>query len=182
MMDNHQKEALMIKKAIGIICSALFLLILSAGAMATVNVSIGVNVPPPPPPLYVSAPPDMYVIPGTYAYFPPAVDVDIVFFGGYWYRPYQGYWYRSSSYNGKWVYIENDRLPRHIRTLPPDWRRVPPGHRHIPYGQMKKHWRTWERDKHWDKHQWKHEAREDHGGSKGHHKKNHGHKHNKHND
>ena len=173
----------MAKKTLLIISSLLFLLILAAGALASVNVNIGVNIPPPPPPLQIAAPPDMYVIPGTYAYFPPAVDVDIVFYGGYWYRPYQGYWYRSSGYNGKWVYIREDHLPPHIRTLPPDWRRVPPGHQHIPYGQMKKYWRGWERDKYWDKHGWKHEDRAYHKAPDNHHGKgNHGHKNNKHHD
>ena len=112
--------------------------------------------------LLLPAPPDVFVIPGTYAYFPPAVDIDIIFYGGYWYRPHRGYWYRSSSYNGKWAYVEIERLPRGIRTLPPDWRSVPPGHRHIPYGHMKKSWRTWERDKYWEKHEWKHEEKERH--------------------
>ena len=152
----------MSRKASVIVCSTLFLLIFTGIAAATINLNIGVNVPPPPPPLFLPAPPDVFVIPGTYAYFPPAVDVDIIFYGGYWYRPHQGFWYRSSSYNGKWAYVENERLPKGIRTLPPDWRRVPPGHRHIPYGQMKKSWRTWERDKYWEKHEWKHEEKERH--------------------
>jgi hypothetical protein len=48
-------------------------------ATAGVNINIGINVPPPPP---------MFVIPRTYVYFPPNVDVDIFFYHGYWYRPY----------------------------------------------------------------------------------------------
>ena len=152
----------MTKKTHIILCIGLILLAMPGSSMATVNINVDVNVPPPPPPLLLPAPPDVFVIPGTYAYFPPAVDIDIIFYGGYWYRPHRGYWYRSSSYNGKWAYVEIERLPRGIRTLPPDWRSVPPGHRHIPYGHMKKSWRTWERDKYWEKHEWKHEEKERH--------------------
>ena len=150
------------KKTLGILCSSVILCIMIGSSSAGVNVNIGINVPPPPPPLLLPAPPDVFVIPGTYAYYPPAVDVDIVFYGGYWYRPYQGYWYRSTSYNGRWVYVDKDRLPRHIHDLPPNWRKAPPGHQHIPYGQMKKNWKTWEKDKYWEKHQWKHEEKGQH--------------------
>ena len=120
----------MLKKILIILGSSFFLFIIFGSSFATVNVNIEMNVPPPPPPLLLPAPPDVFVIPGTYAYFPPGLDVDIVFYGGYWYR--------STSYNGKWVYIEEKRLPRHIHNLPLNWRKVPPGHQHIPYGQMKK--------------------------------------------
>ena len=67
---------------------------------ATAGVNIGINVLPPPP-LAIPAPPPMFVIPRTYIYFAPEVDVDILFYHGYWYRPYQGHWYRSGTYNGK---------------------------------------------------------------------------------
>lgn len=55
---------------------------------------------PPLPPLVVPVPPPVFLIPGTYAYFAPDVDVDLIFFGGFWYRPYGGRWYRASYYNG----------------------------------------------------------------------------------
>ncbi len=148
------------KKIVFILCTVIVLAGLSAVSRAGVHLDIGVSLPPPPPPLFLPAPPDVYVIPGTYAYFPPAVDVDIIFYSGYWYRPYQGYWYRSASYNGKWTYIDKRRLPRALGSLRADWRNVPPGHRFIPYGKMKQNWRSWEREKYWDKHHWKHEEKE----------------------
>jgi hypothetical protein len=123
----------------------------SSGAIAEVNINVGINVPPPPP-LVIHAPPPVFVIPGTYVYFAPEVDVDIFFYHGYWYRPYRGYWYRSGSYNGKWVYIAPKKVPPPLLNLPPDFRHVPPGHQHIPYGQLKKNWRTWEKEKYWEKH------------------------------
>lgn len=112
------------------------------GGTAEVNVNVGINVPPPPP-LVIPAPPPMFVIPRTYIYFAPKVDVDIFFYQGYWYRPHGGHWYRSVVYNGKWGYIAPERVPRVLINLPPDFRRVPPGHRHIPYGEVKKNWKTW---------------------------------------
>jgi hypothetical protein len=145
---------------------------------AEVNVNVGIGLPPPPP-LVIPAPPPMFVIPRTYVYFAPDVDVDIFFYQGYWYRPHQGHWYRSKSYNGKWVYISPNRVPRSVINVPHDFRRVPPGYRHVPYGDVRKHWKTWERDKYWDRHggrEWHGEGRRepdrhdhDKGGSRGRH-------------
>lgn len=131
---------------------------------AGVNVNVGISVPPPPP-LVVPAPPPMFVIPRTYVYFAPDVDVDVFFYQGYWYRPHQGHWYRSKTYNGKWVYLSPKRVPRSVINVPPDFRHVPPGHRHIPYGDVRKNWKTWERNKHWERHggrEWHGEERRDH--------------------
>ncbi|GAB4490686.1 MAG: hypothetical protein OHK006_23820 [Thermodesulfovibrionales bacterium] len=118
-------------------------------AQAEVNVNIGVNVPPPPKYVFVK-PPEVYVVPN-YTYFVPDIDIDIFFFRNYWYRPHGGYWYRSTSYNGPWAYIVKEKVPVEIINMPPNYKRVPPGHQRIPYGQLKKNWRTWEKDKHWDK-------------------------------
>ena len=106
---------------------------------AEVNVNVAINVPPPPP-LVVPAPPPMFVIPRTYVYFAPDVDVDVFFYQGYWYRPHQGRWYRSRTYNGKWGYLSPKSVPRALINVPPDFRHVPPGHRHLPYGDVKKNW------------------------------------------
>ena len=123
----------------------------SKEATAELNINVGINVPPPPH-LVIPAPPPMFVIPGTYVYFAPEVDVDIFFYHGYWYRPYRGHWYRSRSYNGKWAYISPKNVPSGLLRLPPDFRHVPPGHRHVPHGELKKNWRTWEREKYWERH------------------------------
>lgn len=119
--------------------------------IAEVNIKVGINVPPPPP-LVIPKPPPMYVIPRTYVYFPPEVEVDVFFYNGYWYRPHQGHWYRSENYDDRWVYISREKVPTVIINLPPNFRHVSPGHRHIPYGHLKKNWSTWEKDKYWEKH------------------------------
>lgn len=158
-MKKPQKEALMGKKICITLCISLFLFILTGRSMAGVNVNIGINVPPPPA-LVLPAPPELVVIPNTYAYFAPGIDVDIVFYHGYWYRPHAGYWYRARSYNGPWNYIVIDRVPRTVIHLPPDYRRSYYDRPHIPYGHVHKNWKSWERNKYWDKRQWKYDERE----------------------
>jgi hypothetical protein len=136
--------------------------------IAEVKINVGINVPPPPP-LVIPAPPPVIVIPNTYVYFPTEVEADILFYHGYWYRPYHERWYRSGSYKGPWVYIVPERVPPAVLHLPPNYRHVPPGHERIPHGQLKKNWRTWEREKHWDKHEYEHKGEERHEIEKGEH-------------
>jgi len=116
-------------------------------AGAEVHVTIA-----PPPPFALHAPPPLMLIPGTYVYFAPDIDGDIIYFQGYWYRPYRSGWYRSNSYNGRWVLVPKGRVPRAVISLPPDWRRISPGQQRIPYGQVQRNWHQWERDRHWDRH------------------------------
>jgi hypothetical protein len=134
-------------------------------AIAEVNINVRVNVPLPPR-FVIPAPPPIFVVPHTYVYFVPDIEVDIVFYHGYWYRPYQGRWYRSNSYNGPWAYIAPSKVPSVLVQLPPDFRRVPPGHQRISHGQLKQNWGKWENEKHWDKHRDEHERGESRGGEK----------------
>ena len=122
---------------------------------AGVNVHVGIGIPLPPP-LVIPVPPPVVPIPRTSVYFPPTIDVEILFFGGYWYRPYQDHWFRARSYNGPWVFVESHRVPHAVISLPPDYRHIPPGYRHIPYGQFKKNWGRWDRERYWDRdHDWR---------------------------
>jgi hypothetical protein len=127
----------------------LILLGLPFGSAAAVNVNVGIFVPPPV--FRLHAPPPVVVIPGTYIYTVPDIDVEILFHHGYWYRPHEGHWYRSSSYNGPWAHLAPTKVPRALIELPPDYHRLPPGHQRIPYGQLKKDWGRWEREKHWER-------------------------------
>lgn len=133
------------------------LLILAGISMAGLNVNLNIGLPP----LFTfSEPPELVVIPNTYVYFAPGIDIDIVFYNGYWYRPYNGYWYRGSSYNGPWHHIGRDRVPRYILNLPPDYRRVYRDYPRIPHRHVHDNWRQWERERYWDKRQWRYEQRE----------------------
>ncbi len=129
---------------------------------AGVNVNVGINVPLPA--LEISAPPALVVIPGTYVYYAPDVDADIVFYHNYWYRPYGGRWYRSASYNGPWGFVAVNSVPGVLLHLPPDYRHLHGGYERIPYGRVRSNWRTWERARRWDRHEggrgMRHEARE----------------------
>ena len=111
------------------------------------NISIGT-----PPPVVIQSPPPMAVIPGTYVYVAPNVAVDILFYHGYWYRPYGGYWYRALSYAGPWVYLPSRSVPHVLITLPPGYRRLPPGYHPIPHAELQRNWERWERDRHWEHH------------------------------
>ncbi len=115
------------------------------------NAGVSVNINIPLPGLVIPVPPAMIVIPGSNVYYPPDVDVDIFFYHGYWYRPYRGGWYIADEYNGPWRGIGPERVPRALSGMPNDYRRVPPGHERVPYGQVKKNWRNWEDEGHWDR-------------------------------
>lgn len=123
-----------------------------AASFAEVNVNVGINVPLP---VYVApAPPPVVVIPNSYVYYVPNIEVDVLFYHGYWYRPHGAYWYRSSSYNGPWHHMAPRSVPHALVSLPPNYRHMPPGHQHIPYGQLKKNWSRWERDRYWYHNDW----------------------------
>lgn len=114
------------------------------------NAGVNINVTIPLPGLVISAPPAMVVIPGTYVYYPPDVDVDIFFYDGYWYRPYRGQWFIAAEYNGPWGSIAIQRVSDVLVNLPPHYRHVPPGYERMPYGMVKRNWRAWENERHWD--------------------------------
>ncbi len=116
-------------------------------SMARVSVDIRIA---PPPPYLIQAPPPVVVIPGTYVYEIPHSDATILFYDGYWYRPYGGNWFWAYSYNGPWQYLPPSAVPRQIVALPPDYYLVPPGYPMIPYVEFRANWARWERERHWD--------------------------------
>ncbi|MBI5675083.1 MAG: hypothetical protein HZC48_04510 [Nitrospirae bacterium] len=145
------------------------LLVLTGSATrseAEVNVSVGINLPV----FRFSAPPEVVVIPGTYVYIVPDIDVDILFYQGYWWRPYEGRWYRSRDYRGQWRYVKPWRIPRGLKALPHDYRyRLSPGYERVPYGNVQKNWKKWEREKYWDR-----RGEQDRGGRDDHNRGRHG--------
>lgn len=124
----------------------ILLLVFSGTSLARVSVNIVL------PPLVFAAPPPVVVIPGTYAYFCPEAAVDIFFYHGYWYRPYEGRWYRAAGYNGPWVFVAPASVPYVLLHVPPDFRTRE--YRRIPYGELNRNWRAWERGRYWEKHDW----------------------------
>ena len=123
-------------------------LCLSPKASGEVNINIGINAPPPA--VVIVEPPSLVVISGTYIYFIPDRDDDIFFYHGYWYRPYRGRWHRAGDYNGPWVFISISRVPRVLINIHPGFRGEAHGHERMPWGHVKKSWKRWEQDRHWE--------------------------------
>jgi hypothetical protein len=152
----------------GLIGVAVILIFLGAVSLCIAQISVNIGIGAPPPPTYVvPAPPPVVVIPGTYVYFAPGLDIDILFYQGYWFRPHGNNWYRARSYNGPWGFIAPEHVPHAVVSLPPDYRHIPPGHQHIPYGQMKKNWGKWERERYWDTQKEWHEGQHSPHGERG---------------
>ncbi|MBF0559552.1 MAG: hypothetical protein HQL08_12330 [Nitrospirae bacterium] len=128
------------------------LLVLSAFAgqgMAGIDIAVGINVPPPP--AYVmTAPPPVVLIPGTYVYVVPDINVQILFYHGLWWRPIEGRWYSSRSYNGPWRFVRIEKTPRVLIELPRDYYRIPRENRRIPHAELRANWDRWEKERHWD--------------------------------
>jgi hypothetical protein len=104
-----------------------------------------------PRPLMLERPPSVVHIPGTYVYLIPGMDVDIFFYGGHWYRHHNNFWFRASIYDGSWFKVGAGNVPPRLHKLPRDYRRhLKPGSYHIPHGELKRHWKRWERERHWD--------------------------------
>jgi hypothetical protein len=120
------------------------LLLPAEGLCGHVGLNIGIGFPLPPA-IVLSAPPGVYPMPGSYAYFAPSVGFQLFFQSGYWYRPYNGYWYRASHYNGPWYHLMSSRVPVSFSRFSHNYYRVPPGQRLISYGYLKDHWRERER-------------------------------------
>ena len=125
--------------------------------MAEVTVNIGFSLPLPPVIRFHEAP-RMVVLPGTYTYVAPDVDVDIFFNDGWWWRPYQGRWYRSHDYNSGWSY--HQQPPSFYNGVNRNWRddyrkHQWKGHNWNPerrdHREVQKNWNYWKKDKHWEK-------------------------------
>jgi len=123
--------------------------------MAAVDIHVSI---PLPPLIVFSAPPEVVVLPETNVYAVPDVDVDIFFYSGWWWRPWEGRWYRSRNYDSGWGYYQN--VPSFYRGIPSGWRndyreRRWKGHQwdhqRIPHEQVQRNWRTWEKGRHWEK-------------------------------
>jgi hypothetical protein len=127
-------------------------------AMAMGRVDVGVRVPLPPA-IVISGSPNLVVIPETYVYADPDLDVDIFFYQGWWWRPWEGRWYRSRDYRKGWNYYQ--QTPSFYRQIPQDWRNSYRERRwkenqweqqRIPHRKVQKNWKTWERSRYWENH------------------------------
>ena len=155
-----------IGKLVAGIIVASFLLLTGFAARSDAGVGVNVRIFAPPPAYVLPVPPPMVVIPGTYVYAVPDAGLNMLFYHGYWWRPYEGRWYRSARYNGSWAYVHPERVPRVVIELPPDYHRHFSRGPRIAHEDMRRNWKNWERDRHWDWHddrRGRHEEHSEHG-------------------
>ncbi|MGE5840138.1 MAG: hypothetical protein ACM34H_09400 [Deltaproteobacteria bacterium] len=127
--------------------------------MAAVDIHIGIPLPPPPPPIIFPAPPQVIVLPDTdNVYVAPDINVDLFFWGGWWWRLWEGRWYRSRYYDRGWGYYNH--VPIFYFDVDPGWRgyyrnRHWHGHRwnyeRIPDQRLQRNWKSWEKDRRWER-------------------------------
>jgi len=126
-------------------------------AQADVNIRISI---PLPPPLIFPAPPAVIVLPETDSvYAVPEIDVDLFFWGGWWWRPWEGRWYRSQFYDRGWAHYSG--VPAFYFDVDPGWRRYYRvrqwyGYRWdwqpISHTLLLHSWKRWHSDRYWEKH------------------------------
>lgn len=127
-------------------------------ALAGVDVSIGIGINLPPP-IVFGSPPSVVVMPDTdYVYVVPDIDVDLFFWDGWWWRPWEGRWYRSHYYNRGWAYY--NYVPGFYFDVDPGWRGYYRSHNwyghqwhyeRIPQQRLQQNWRTWKNDRYWER-------------------------------
>jgi hypothetical protein len=125
-------------------------------ARAEVNVSIGFALPEP---VVFAAPPEMVVLPESNdVYVAPDSDVDLFFWNGLWWRPWEGRWYRSHWYNRGWTYYH--KVPSFYYDVDPGWRgyyrdRNWSGNRwdyeRIPNQRLNRNWKKWQTNHYWQR-------------------------------
>ena len=126
---------------------------------ARAEVSVGINIGPPQ--IVVSEPPHVVMIPQSQVHFVPDANIDVFFYGGYWWSPRGDRWYRARAYNGPWGVMERRRVPRAVMYVPRDFRTRYERERHVPYGQWKKDRHRWDRDNRKAHKQWERDRERD---------------------
>lgn len=123
---------------------------------AEVDVSIGISLPPA---IVFQAPPEVIVLPDTSnVYIVPELEVDLFFWNGWWWRPWEGRWYRSRYYDRGWVYYRS--VPSWYFDVDPGWRRYyrernwyghPWSYERIPHRRLQRNWKSWNTNRYWER-------------------------------
>jgi len=134
---------------------ALLAFVLVAPAHAQVHVDIGIHLPAPPQLVIVPQVPEVRYVPA------PAAPANLFLYSGQYWAFANGGWHVSVGYNGPWVVVGPQFVPRPVLLVPVQYYHVPPGH-----------WKQWERKHppHWqedggpewaEKRGWKHDDGDD---------------------
>jgi hypothetical protein len=107
---------------------SLLAFVLVAPAYAQVHVDIGIHFPAPPPLVVVPQIPTVRYVPV------PAVPSNLFFYNGQYWVFAAGSWYVSAGYNGPWLVVGPQFVPRPILLVPVQYYHIPPGH-----------WKQWAR-------------------------------------
>ncbi|MDP4126719.1 MAG: hypothetical protein Q8912_07240 [Bacillota bacterium] len=131
--------------------------VVPAVTMARVDVGIGISIPLPPV-IAFEGPPAVVPLPDTSGvYVVPGITVDLFFWNGFWWRPWEGRWYRSPYYDRDWVYYGG--IPTFYFSVDPYWRTYYHNHswhgyiwnyRPIPHGELERNWKGWQRNRYWE--------------------------------
>jgi hypothetical protein len=151
-------------------------MIVSLPAMAQVDIDVDagssvtseyLEVPPatseyseaPPATSEYSEAPDVIPLPETdNVYVVPDLDIDVFFWNGWWWRPWQGGWYRSRYYSRGWSHYGG--IPTFYYDVDPGWRVYyrdlnwygkPWHYERIDYRHLHQNWKQWHDDRHWER-------------------------------
>lgn len=91
----------------------------------------------PPKPSY-SDPQYLYRVPKPNTYFYPGVSDEVFLHKKRWYNRHKGVWYSGPSYSGPWEHLDVERVPKDLRTIPPDYRKREKEYEKVPYEKFKK--------------------------------------------
>jgi hypothetical protein len=72
--------------------------------------------------------PPLVVVPGTPVYYAPNLPYNYFAYGGRFYVYQNEVWFAGSSYNGPWMVIGLERVPRPILGVPVTYYQAPPRH------------------------------------------------------
>lgn len=105
-----------------------------ARAQVQVHVDIGFRLPAPPRLIVVPQVPTVQYVPA------PTTPGNLFFYNGQYWVFSGGGWYVSGGYNGPWVVVAPQFVPRPVLVVPVQYYHVPPGH-----------WKKWARNRppHW---------------------------------
>lgn len=132
------------------------LMVIPLSVMAQVSISVNIGLPPA---VVFAAPPQVIVLPDTDdVYVVPDIGIDLFFWNGWWWRPWEGRWYRSRYYDRGWVHYR--QTPRFYYDVDPSWRayyrdRDWRGYRwdyeRIPDQRLRQNWNSWRSNGYWQR-------------------------------
>jgi hypothetical protein len=149
-----------------VIIATLLAVALATPVHAQVHVDIGIHFPGPPLLVVVPETPRVQYVPPA-----PAESANLFFYNDQYWAYTDGGWYLGRGYNGPWIAVEPQFVPRHVLLVPVRYYHMPPGHWGRWEARQPPRWRE-EYGREWaDKRAWKeheHEREDEQGENRGH--------------